>query len=219
MEKKKFNNYYTINLCPGKDVYMERLIKQDDKEYREWDPKRSKLGAAVAKNVRNFGFREGDVVLYLGAASGTTVSHVSDIVGKSGGVFAIEFSPAVTKDLVFLAEERKNIIPILADCNHPERYTGLVMEADFMFQDIAQRNQVEIFLKNMQFLKQDGIGMLALKARSIDITKNPKDVFKEMRKELGKEVEILEYIELYPFEKDHCLFVVKKKIERKKQNN
>ena len=211
MEKRRFNNYYTINLNPGKNVYMERLVKQEGKEYREWDPKRSKLGTAIAKNVRTLGFREGDVVLYLGAASGTTVSHVSDIVGKSGGVFALEFSPSVTKDLVFLAEERKNIIPILEDCNHPERYADKIMEADFIFQDISQRNQVEIFLKNMQFLKDDGIGMLALKARSIDMTKDPKSVFQEMLKELEKSVEIIEYFDLYPFEKDHCLFVVKKK--------
>ena len=211
MEKRKFKDYYTINLTPGKQTYMEKLVKQEDKEFREWDPKRSKLGAAIAKNIRDIGFRDGDIVLYLGAASGTTVSHVSDIVGKSGAVFALEFAPRVTKDLVFLAEERKNIIPILADCNHPENYADKIMQADFIFQDIAQRNQTEIFLKNLQFLKKDGIAMLVLKARSVDMAKHPKDVFREVEKELEDKVRILEYLELYPFEKDHCLFVVERK--------
>ena len=42
-------------------------------------PFRSKLAAAILGGVENIWMKPGSKVLYLGAASGTTVSHVSDI--------------------------------------------------------------------------------------------------------------------------------------------
>src|SRR3989338_3765739 len=158
---------YTINLTPGKKVYAEKLVTEKGVEYRQWDPKRSKLGAAILKGCPNTGIRKGDIVLYLGAASGTTVSHVSDIVGKEGFVFALDFAPRVVRDLVFVAEERKNIAPILSDTNRPESFADRACEVDIIYQDIAQKNQVEIFLKNIKlFLKNNGYALLAVKARS-----------------------------------------------------
>ena len=84
---------YTLNLTPGKTVYDERLVTEAGSEYREWNPRKSKLGAAIAKGCTNIFIRNGSVVLYLGCASGTTVSHVSDIVGREGFVFALDFAP------------------------------------------------------------------------------------------------------------------------------
>ena len=211
-KKGKKVSLYTKNLTPRKQVYGERLIKIGKEEFREWNPKRSKLGAALAKGISQMGIKPGSVVLYLGAASGTTVSHVSDIVGKEGFVFAVEFSPVVTRKLVFLCEERKNIAPILEDANHPERYKDYVSEVDVVFQDVSQRNQVSIFLKNYNaFLKKGGFGLLALKARSIDVTKKPKQVFNEVMKELEANTTVVDYRVLEPYEKDHCLFICKKK--------
>jgi len=203
---------FTKNLVPGKKVYGERLSKEQDGEYREWDASKSKLGAAILKGSPNIGIRKNDIILYLGAASGTTVSHVSDIVNKEGFVFALDFAPRVLRDLVFVAEDRPNIAPILADANQPNTYQDRLSQVDVIFQDIAQKNQVEIFLKNIkQFLKQDGYALLALKARSIDVSRKPTAIFNEVKQELEKELTIIDYRTLEPYELDHVMFICKNK--------
>ena len=207
----------TKNLVPGKVVYGEFLYYDKDEsgdkiEYREWNPKRSKLGAALMKEVSQISIKENDYVLYLGCSTGTTVSHVSDIVGTNGLVYALDFAPRVLRDMVFVAEDRHNIAPIMADANKPETYAHLISEVDTVFMDIAQKQQAEIFLKNCKmFLKDGGFGLLAVKARSIDVSRNPKDVFRQIRAQLEKEMTIVDYRELDPFEMDHSIFVVKKK--------
>ena len=208
-EKKRF---YTRSIAPGTNVYGELVRKEKDGEYRQWDIRRSKLGAALAKGISQIGLKPDFTVLYLGASTGTTVSHVSDVVGKKGFVFAVDSAPRVLRELVFVAEQRKNIAPILASANHPMQYVHLVPQVDFMFQDIAQRNQVEIFLKNAEvFLKKDGFAALAIKARSVDVTRNPRDIFEEAKKQLEKTITIVDYRTLDPLEKDHAFFVCKKK--------
>lgn len=200
----------TRNLVPGQTVYTEQLISENNVEYRTWDPRKSKLAAAILKGLNQIGIKEKDFVLYLGAATGTTVSHISDIIGKNGCVFAVDSSPRVVRELVYLAEKRKNIVPILADANQPETYFSRIIQADFMYQDIAQRNQSEIFIKNLAFLKKDAFCILCVKARSIDMAKRPSQVFRQVRAEIEKKLTIVDYRELRPFQKDHCLFVCKK---------
>lgn len=210
---------FTINLNPGVKVYDESLIVQDGVEYREWNNKKSKLAAGIIKGISQIGVRPGKAVLYLGSASGTTVSHVSDIVGlkdsegKVGFVVGVDPAPRVMRDFVFLSIERKNILPVLADANHPEKYKDRIpKEFDVIFQDIAQRSQVSIFLKNVKmFLKKGGFAIIALKARSIDVTKEPKELFRKVMDELNKELIVVDYKELAPFEKDHAMFVCKQK--------
>jgi len=211
-QKGRFLLYLTKNFVPGRKVYKENLYTEDDVEYREWDPTRSKLGAALAKGVSQVGIYPGSKVLYLGASTGTTSSHVSDIVGEDGFVFALDFAPRTTRELVYLCELRKNMTPILADAKHPETYAQYVTQVDAVFQDIAQRDQAEIFIKNCNmFLKQGGFGILAVKARSVDVAKKPRIVFNEVRAFLEKNITIVDYRELDPFERDHCIFVCKKK--------
>ncbi|MGV8171139.1 MAG: fibrillarin-like rRNA/tRNA 2'-O-methyltransferase [Candidatus Woesearchaeota archaeon] len=215
------NKGYTIlltkNMTPGKIVYGESLFYDKDEEgnkveYREWIPKRSKLGASLMKDVSQIGMKDGDYILYLGCSTGTTVSHVSDIVGPNGLIFALDFAPRVLRDMVFVAQDRNNIAPIMADANKPESYANLICEVDTVFMDIAQKQQAEIFIKNCKaFLKPGGFGLLAVKARSVDVTRNPKDVFREIRAKLEKELVVVDYRELDPFEMDHAMFVVKKK--------
>ena len=202
----------TINLVPGKNVYGERLVKENDVEYREWDAFKSKLAASILKGSPNICIRKNDVVLYLGSASGTTVSHVSDIIGNEGIIFAVDIAPRVMRDLIFLCYERKNIAPVLADANKVDILKERVCAVDVVYQDVSQKNQMEIFLKNVDlFLKNDGYALLAVKARSIDVTKNPKQIFKEVREKLEKNLTIIDYRELEPFQKDHCMFICKKK--------
>lgn len=196
----------TKNLDPGKVVYGEKLIEVEGIEYRTWDPRRSKLGAMVLKKF-NIPLKEDSTVLYLGAASGTTVSHVSDIV-PDGAVYAVEFAPRSMRDLIGLVSRRKNIHPVLADAGKPDSYAHIVEPVDLIFQDIAQPNQAEIAARNAaRYLKKDGHLLLSVKARSIDTVANPKEVHKEEIKKLEQgfepKFEILNAKDLMPYHEDH----------------
>jgi fibrillarin-like pre-rRNA processing protein len=211
-EKGRKIKLYTPNLTPGQRFFDEDIEKSGGTEYRHFDSRRSKLAAAIQKEISQIGIKEGDCVLYLGASHGYTPSFVSDIIGEKGFIFALDFAPRVVRDLVFLSEKRKNIAPILGDANRPETYASRVINVDIVYQDVAQRNQAEIFLRNCDmFLKSGGFGLLAVKSRSVDITKNPKQVYMEVRQMLEKKITIVDYRTLDPFEKDHCMFVVKNK--------
>ncbi len=200
---------YTKNLIPGASVYGEERIIKDNIEYRYWDPFRSKLAAALLKNMSQF-ISPNSKVLYLGAASGTTISHVSDITPK-GFVFGIEFSKRVAKQLFILSMRRKNLASILADANRPEDYVPYVPTVDVLYQDVAQKNQVEIFIKNADlFLKKGGFGFLALKAKSVDVTKKPKQVYDMAYRKLLEHFDVLEYKNIAPFQKDHMVYLVRK---------
>ncbi|MBU1975656.1 MAG: fibrillarin-like rRNA/tRNA 2'-O-methyltransferase [Nanoarchaeota archaeon] len=201
---------FTASAYPGTCHFEERIRREGGLEYREFRPDRSKLAAAIAKNISQVGIKPGNNVLYLGASHGYTPSFISDMVGKHGMIFGIDVAPQVVRNLYFVSQKRNNIAPILANCNHPESYQHLIVQCDILYQDIAQRNQVEIFLKNLQFLKKGGFGILAIKSRSIDVTKKPKLIFKQVRLEMEKKITVVDYRELDPFEKDHALFVLKK---------
>ncbi|MBW2973373.1 fibrillarin-like rRNA/tRNA 2'-O-methyltransferase [Candidatus Woesearchaeota archaeon] len=202
----------TKNLAKGISVYGERLIEEKKVEYREWSPEKSKLAAAILKGIHQINLKPDTIVLYLGASTGTTVSHVSDIVGKGGFVFAVDSAPRVMRELVFVCEQRPNIAPILADAGQPNEYKEIVPQVDWLYQDIAQKHQVDIFLKNVDaFLKQGHFGLLVVKARSIDVTKEPSVLFDEVKKKLEEKVIIADKVLLSPYQKDHCLFVCKKR--------
>ncbi|MDP3640754.1 MAG: fibrillarin-like rRNA/tRNA 2'-O-methyltransferase [Nanoarchaeota archaeon] len=208
---QKGRHLFTKNLLPGKAPFAEQLVRDKGEEYRQMDPRRSKLSALVHKGCTNVGIRTGNIVLYLGVSHGYTASFVSDMIGPDGLLFGIDPAPRVMRDFVFLAEERKNMAPMLADANHPEEYISRVCLADVVYQDIAQRNQAEIFIKNCQlFLKKDGYGLLAVKARSIDVTKRPKVLFEDVRRQLEKVFTVIDFRILEPEQRDHCMIVVKK---------
>jgi fibrillarin-like pre-rRNA processing protein len=210
----KYPRIFTRNLTPGKTFFdQENTWMEGNTEYRELDPRHSKLGAALARGCQQFGIKENSTILYLGASHGYTPSFVSDMA-RNGTIYCLDVAPRVVRDLVFVCEERSNMIPILANASVPESYAWRVSAADVIFQDISQRNQVEIFLKNIEmYLKSGGFGMLAVKARSINVLMHPKDIFKEVKKQLDSTpgIVIVDYRELDPFEKDHAFFVVKKK--------
>lgn len=209
-DQRKRKLYSKSFLRPAKSHYGERLIKEGGETYREWDPKRSKLAAAIMRGAHNTGIRSGDFVLYLGASHGYTPSHVSDMIGKDGLMFAVEFSPQVLRDLVFMSYDRTNIAPILADANQPEKYAPRISQVDVVFQDIAQKNQAEIFMKNCDlFLKEGGFGLLSIKARSINIKQRSSEIFEEIRSILEKRYIIADFRDLAPFEKDHCMIIIK----------
>ena len=198
---------FTVNAAPGVAVYGERLVNVEGVEYRQWDPYRSKLAATILLGGRGFRLDGSTKVLYLGAASGTTASHVSDIV-TNGVVHCVEVSERSFRDLVKVCETRKNMIPILDDANRPEEYSHMIEGIELVYQDIAQRNQVEIFVRNMAAFDAEQ-GILMLKSRSVNVNRNPKEIFAEVRKQLTlKELKITDIVELDRFAKDHAAFIV-----------
>lgn len=203
----------TRNLAPGRSVYGEKLIKVEGVEYRLWDPYRSKLAASILKGLEIVPIGPGDKVLYLGAASGTTASHVSDIVGPEGHVFCVEFAPRVIQDLVNnVCAYRPNMSPILADARLPYLYAHVVSEVDAIYCDIAQPEQAKVLSDNADlFLKDDGWIMLAIKARSIDVTKKPSELYRrEMDVLEARGFDIRDKVHLEPFDKDHAMVVAQR---------
>ena len=199
----------TKNLAPGIKVNDEKLITIDNEEYRIWEPFRSKLAVLILKGS-SLSVKNDSSFLYLGAANGTTVSHISDIV-HDGIVFAVEISPRAMKDLVRVSIPRRNLIPILADAMNPESYKNMVTEVDFLYQDIAQREQASIAIKNAQFfLKKNGILVLMIKAKSIDSIKRSKDLMGNEIEKLEDFFKVEELFDLEPFHSYHMAVVARK---------
>lgn len=201
----------TKNLTPRKSVYGEKLVKFKGVEYRVWDAFRSKLAAAILKGLNMVPILPGNVVLYLGAASGTTASHVSDIVGEKGHVYCVEFASRSIRDLVDnVCSYRLNMSPILEDARFPERYAMLLTgKVDEVYCDIAQPEQAKILADNAElFLKNSGWAMLAVKSQSIDVTKEPSEIYQREVKVLKKRgFRIEQVVHLEPYEKAHAMIL------------
>ncbi|MFW6141610.1 MAG: fibrillarin-like rRNA/tRNA 2'-O-methyltransferase [Candidatus Saliniplasma sp.] len=200
--------YYTMNLVPGQSVYGEDLVSKKGFEYRNWDPNRSKLGAFLVKEGA-IPLCPEDEILYLGAGDGTTVSHLSDIL-TDGRIFAVEKARNPYRNLLKLSKKRKNIFPIMADANNPKTYLDIVGDVDFVYQDIAQRNQLEIFQKNLDVFGSYRYGMIAIKSRSIDVSKPSKEVIHELINKVEKEgYEIITTVDISRWQKDHSILMLK----------
>lgn len=201
-------NAATLNLVKGNNVYGEKLIKYEGEEYRLWDPFRSKLAASLKKGMKSMPIMNGNKVLYLGASTGTTVSHVSDIVGSSGIVFAVEPATRVARELIEnVALKRKNVVPILEDARKPQSYFAVFGKVDVVYCDIAQPDQTEIAILNCRaYLKQGGVMLLVVKTRSIDVTMEPRAVVLQESNKLEKNgFSLGQVINLEPFDKDHSM--------------
>lgn len=197
----------TINLTPGKSVYDEDLIKQGDLEFRNWVLGRSKLAAAIYNGLTELPIKEASIILYLGVSSGTTASHVSDIIGKNGRIYGLDFAPRSLRDFISLCKTRKNLIPILADARIPESYRMIVEKASGIYMDVAQPQQAQILVDNAKmFLEKGGWIMLCVKSQSIDVTKTPEVVYEEQKEILrDNDIQIKQIVKLKPFSLDHIL--------------
>ncbi len=178
--------------------------------YRVWDPTKSKPAAAIKNGLKIFPLEKGMSILYLGAGHGTTSSYFSDIIEKDGIIYAVEVSDRIIGKLLEVAKEKGNICPILGDARLMDyKWVGKV---DFVYQDIAQRDQVEIFLRNVkEFLKPGHFCAIAIKARAIDSVADPNAIYREAERKIEKELEIKDFVKLDPWEKDHCFIVCKKR--------
>ncbi len=195
-------NFYTRSE-DKESVYGERVIKEKNAYFHRWNPRRSKLSAAMHLRLRNFPFKDSRV-LYLGAATGTTVSHVSDIAEV---VFAVELSAISMQKLLELAKRRSNIFPILEDARKVDNFSIFVDSPNIIYQDISQRDQVQIFAKNMERF-EPSIGFLMLKTRTIDMRRRPKEIMKDTVRRLKENYTVEDVIDISRFQKDHYAIVV-----------
>ena len=215
-------NVWTVNANPGVAVRGESLRKFRGVEHRRWDPNRSKLGAGLLRTRNDSSLllpNAGSTVLYLGAGHGTTISHLHDHLcgakNRFGGrLVAVDLAPRCLRDLTYLAEHRPGLVPVLGDARKFDAWGVLIpSRVDWLFQDVAQAGQVEIFLSAVRrFLSKDGIGLLSLKAASERHNDGgDEDIFAAAIVQLSSEVELLEHINLTGFEDQHALFVVRRR--------
>lgn len=214
-------------MVPGESVYGEKRISVDDPaeegkkiEYRVWNPFRSKIAAAVLGGVDNVWIKPGAKVLYLGAASGTSVSHVSDIIGPNGTVYAVEFSHRPGRDLINMAKKRTNVVPIVEDARMPLKYRMLVGMVDVIFADVAQPDQSRIVALNASyFLKVGGHFVISIKASCVDSTAAPEAVFASEVTKLKKDnFKPQEQVTLEPYERDHAVVIGAYRVTKKKKD-
>ena len=202
----------TKNLISGNPVYGEQIVRIEKEEYRMWNPYRSKLGAAIMSGLKEMPIAPGGSILYLGAATGTTTSHVSDIVGEKGVVYCVEFAPDSMHNLLKISETRENMVPVYSDARSPAQYKEYadIEKVDVVYEDVAQPDQADILIKNAKmYLKTGGYGMIAIKSQSIDVSKKPALVFEETIKRLSTAFDIIEKVDVSKYEKEHLFVVVK----------
>ncbi|KAH6626824.1 Fibrillarin-domain-containing protein [Chaetomium sp. MPI-SDFR-AT-0129] len=200
----------TTNLVPGESVYGEKRISVENSGKGE-DAVATKteyrLAAGILGGLETIYMKPGSKVLYLGAASGTSVSHVADIVGPTGAVYAVEFSHRSGRDLINMATRRTNVIPIVEDARKPMAYRMLLPMVDVIFADVAQPDQARIVGINAKlFLKQGGGLLISIKASCIDSTAPPEQVFaSEVQKLREDKFFPKEQLTLEPYERDHAM--------------
>lgn len=213
---------WTRNADPGNTTYGESLRRIEDAEHRRWDPNRSKLAAAIIKTSgdrRDLLPEPGSEALYLGAGHGTTVSHVHDhlcgLDNEMGGrLVAVDLAPRCLRDLTHLARSRRGLVPVLGDAR---RYTAwgslLPSRVMWLFQDVAQAGQVDIFLGACdRFLELGGSGLLSLKAMSERWSEDGEQgIFSRVEERIVDHgLEMVEAISLSGFEENHVLFHVRR---------
>ena len=216
--KEVFNGIYRINgklatenLVKGTKVYDEDLISSGSIEYRTWNPYRSKLAAAILKSLKNMTISAGSNVLYLGAATGTTCSHISDIIKRNGNLYCVEFSERNMRQLLDVCGKRENMFPIFKDARLLEEYANDVGTVDVLYQDLSAKDQADLLLLNGGLLKKGGYAYVAIKSQSISVSKPPRQVYKEFFSKVSQKFQLMESIDIMPFDRMHMFAVFKKK--------
>ena len=198
----------TKNITPGLTFYKEEVYKEKDTEYRIWNPYKSKLAAAFLKGLELDVFKDIRKILYLGTSTGTTISHISDIISDDGVIYGVEVAPRVMLEFINrVIKYRNNIIPLYFDARKPYFYQDIVETVDLVYCDVAQPDQTEIAAYNCDiFLKRGGKLLLAVKSRSIDVTKDPNVIYRQEANYLRKRgYKVKQIINLEPYEKDHAM--------------
>ncbi len=196
---------WTEALGDPPEVYRERILHSGERVLRRWDPSRSKFGAALTKGWAEPVPGDGERWLYLGASTGTTPSHLADLVGPAGRVYALERSVRPFARLHQLALRYPNLLPILADARRPMEYAGLVPPVDGIYVDVAQPDQVAIGLDNARlFLGSAGAFVIALKTASMGREREPRQHLAAAVAEMDA-IELEPAVDLAPYHRRHFL--------------
>lgn len=199
----------TVNITPGITFYKEEIRKINGVEYRIWNPFKSKLSAAFLNGLEIEVLQDIKSILYLGASTGTTISHLSDILDEDGVIYAVEIAPRVMMEFINrVVKHRKNVIPLFYDARIPEEYLDIVdKDIDLLYCDVAQPDQTKIALDNADiYLKRGGKLLIAIKARSIDAVLPVKEIYnREVKYIRDRGYEVLKVLDLEPYEKEHAM--------------
>ena len=210
----KYDSLVTLNLTPGKDAEGEKLIKQEIKsetptflEYRVWNPFRSKLGASILGGIEDIHIKPGTKVLYLGAACGITISHISDIIGSDGLLYAVESSLHDAGKLLTLAKDRPNIVPIVEEASEPWRYQKLVGTVDTIYCDLPGPDQVTVLAANANcFLQPNGAFLIVISSDAISSEDADEVIYaNEVKRLRENEFKPYEQLTLEPYERSHAV--------------
>ena len=152
-------------------------------EYRVWNAFLSKLVVAIVNGIQNIYMKPGSKVLYLRVDNGTTISHVSDLVGEKGIIYGIEISERSSRDLINMAKKRRYLVQIIDDARKPQNYRFLIPTlVEVIFVEVAQPDQARIIAINAEhFLKNKGGVVFSIKANCVDSTAKPEDVFDDQK--------------------------------------
>ncbi|MDD1658223.1 MAG: fibrillarin-like rRNA/tRNA 2'-O-methyltransferase [Methanomicrobiales archaeon] len=185
-----------VLVSPGdRSLYGERMLRG----HRVWDPYRSKF-AALAHLGHGVDLPPSLRVLYLGAAHGTTVSHLADYVEC---VYAVEIAPRPMQDLLSLARQRGNIVAIMGDATRPEEYASLLEPVGLLYMDVASPRQAEIACAHRVFLEEGGPLLMMVKTRSIDATADPDEITRHVIDEISPSYRVKAVVPLEPYHRDH----------------
>ena len=128
-----------------------------------------------------------------------------------GELYCVEVSERSVRDLIKVCEKRENMLPILEDARNVEKYAEEVGNADVLYQDIAARDQAQMLIENSRFIGKGSYAYVAIKSQSISVSKNPKVVYKEFLKAVSGTFEVVESMDLMPFDRMHLFAVLKKR--------
>tara|TARA_B100001245_G_C22729141_1_gene354041 strand:+ start:156 stop:740 length:585 start_codon:yes stop_codon:yes gene_type:complete len=180
------------------------LELKTNNKWISWNPYHSKLSAYVLADGSEWPFEKKSTILYLGAAEGNTVSFLSHICHE-GRIIGVDISSMAMAELLVLAEKRKNIIPFLGDAHFPNSYRPHTNIPDILYQDIAQRDQVEIFIRNYDFFGPK-CGFLMLKSRSSP--GKDSEVFQDCEKKLEFRFKKVSTVDITKWSKGHMTYYV-----------
>ncbi len=205
---------YTRDAGGGRPVYGEDTTSDaDGRAWRRFDPRRSKTAAALVTGGLGpevEAVLTSPPLLYLGAASGTSLSHLADIFAPEP-VYGVEVAPRSFADMLDNLKTWPNVFPVHADARRPETYASLVDRAGAIVQDVAIKDQVGVLAANARaFLVPGAPALLFLKARAVDSAAEPTDIFKDTRGQLATAgFEVREQRSLEPFDQDHRAYLVR----------
>ena len=169
-----------------------------------WNPYTSKLAAYILGHGKYWPFTDKKIVLYLGAAEGNTVNFLSHICHQ-GRIIAVDISAVAMAELLKLVQKRKNIIPCLEDAHFPNRYKLQTNIPDIIYQDIAQGDQIEIFIRNYEYFKPK-YGFLMLKTGSMH--GNKRDILEKVNLKLGEKFKRVDIVDISKWAKGHNAYFV-----------